>query len=93
MILRRLFLRLTNDYPCAQFVEAVTAYLDGAMSAAETARFERHLKRCSGCREYLAQFRQTVELTGRVTVADVDALPEPVRAELMDAFRAFRAGR
>ncbi len=90
MMLRRWYLRLTRDYPCVQFVEAVTEYLDGTMPAAERRRFERHLSDCPGCSDYLGQFRRTIELTGGITVQDVDALPARVRAELLDAFRSSR---
>jgi predicted anti-sigma-YlaC factor YlaD len=93
MTLHGLFLRFIRDYPCVEFVEAVTDYFEGTMPASEQARFERHLARCAGCRDYLDQCRRTIELCGRVTVADVEALPDPVREELMDAFRAFHAGR
>jgi len=93
MIFRRLYLRLSGDYPCARLVETVTEYLEGTMPAPERIRFERHLQQCPSCVEYVAQLRRTIELSGRVTVDDVDALPDPARAELMDAFRAFHAGR
>jgi anti-sigma factor RsiW len=93
MNLHRLLLRLINDYPCAQFVEDVTDYLEGTMPAPERRRFEHHLKRCAGCRIYLEQFRHTIEQSGRITEADVEALSPPARAELMETFRAFRAGR
>ena len=91
MNLRKLSLRLIGDYPCAQLVEALTDYLEGAMPAVERTRFERHLKKCKGCRIYVEQFRRTIEESGRLTVDDVDALPERARGELMEAFRAFHA--
>jgi anti-sigma factor RsiW len=93
MIVRKLFLRLIGDYPCAQFVEAVTEYLEGTMPAAERSRFERHLKRCASCQIYLEQLRQTIERSGRVTVADVESLPDQARDELLETFRAFHAAR
>lgn len=93
MIVRRLVLRLARDYPCAHFVEAVTDYLEGTMPAAERKRFEHHLRRCDGCELYLAQMRTTMELTGRVTIGDVDALGPQARERLLDAFRLAQAGR
>jgi predicted anti-sigma-YlaC factor YlaD len=93
MIFRKLSLRLTRDYRCAHLVEVVTDYLEGTMPLAERTRFDRHLKRCKGCRSYVEQLRRTIEQCGRVTVDDVEALPEHVREELMDAFRALHAGR
>lgn len=93
MIFRMLYLRLIGDYPCALLVETVTEYLDGTMPAAQQARFERHLKCCPSCQVYVEQLRRTIEQSGRVTVDDVEALPEQVRDELTQAFRAFHAER
>jgi anti-sigma factor RsiW len=89
MIWHRLTARLTRALACREFVEVVTDYLDGAMSARERARFEHHLSRCDGCDHYLAQIRRTVDLTGRLTVADVDALGSDARERLLGAFREF----
>jgi len=93
MIFRKLFLRLTRDYPCAQLVESVTEYLEGTMPATERARFEHHLKGCPGCQIYVEQFRRTIEQSGRITVDDVESLPEQARDELLETFRVFHAER
>ncbi len=93
MIFRRLYLRLTGDYPCKQLVETVTEYLEGTMPETERARFERHLEICPSCVDYVAQLRRVIDLSGRVTVDDVDALPKQAREELIEAFRAFHAAR
>jgi len=93
MILRKLRLRLTGDYPCARLVETITEYVEGTMSARERTRFERHLAACGSCQEYVAQFRQTIELTGRLSVDDVDALPQPAREALLHTFREFHSAR
>ena len=73
---------------CQELVELVTDYLEGALSAEETARFEEHLGRCTGCAAYLEQIRQTIELTGRLTPESLS--PEAERA-LLDAFRGWRS--
>ena len=91
MILSMLRRRDRDDYRCQEFVEAVTDYLDGSMSATDRARFERHLEQCDGCDGYLAQIRRTIELTGQLTVADLDELGSEARDRLLDAFRAFHA--
>ncbi len=91
-MIRRL-LRRRRVYPCAQFVEEVTDYLEGTLPRAEHARLERHLRRCGGCERYLAQIRTTIALTGKLTVEDVEMLDAAGREELMSAFRAFHAGR
>ena len=40
---------------------------------------------------YLLQLRETIELTGRLTVDDVDALQPEARDDLMAAFRSYQA--
>ncbi len=71
---------------CQELVELVTDYLEGALSTEEHERVDRHLEACQGCRTYVEQLRQTIELSGRLTVADVS--PEAELA-LLDAFRAW----
>jgi hypothetical protein len=61
------------------------------MDRRERARLESHLRACPGCTLYLAQMRTTMELTGRLRSADVDALGQEARTELLAAFRAYRA--
>ena len=90
MTLPRLLRRERGDYRCQEFVEVVTDYLEGAMSAADRTRFDRHLAQCDGCDRYLAQIRRTIQLTGTLSVADVDALGVEARTRLLDAFREFR---
>jgi anti-sigma factor RsiW len=72
---------------CQELVELVTSYLEGALSPAERASFEHHIGRCDGCGQYVQQMRQTIELTGRLTPADVS--PE-AEAALLTAFRDWR---
>jgi anti-sigma factor RsiW len=90
-MLRMFRRRQRDDLACVEFVEAVTDYLEGAMSPTERARLERHLQACHGCTHYLEQIRTTITLVGRLTVDDVDALGDDARAELLAAFRAYRA--
>jgi len=75
---------------CQQMVELVTEYLDGVMEPRRRARFEEHLAGCDGCTAYVAQFRTTVALVGRL---DVDDVPAPVMGELLSAFRSWADGR
>jgi anti-sigma factor RsiW len=74
---------------CQELVELVTNYLEDALAQEERDAFEYHIQGCSGCHEYVRQMRQTVELTGRLTPADVS--PEAV-AKLLAAFRDWKSG-
>ena len=73
---------------CQQVVELVTDYLEGALSAEDRRRFERHLAGCPHCTEYLAQMRETIRLAGRVTPED---LTPDMRSDLTDVYRRWRA--
>ena len=67
VVMLRIFRRRRRDLLCVEFVEVVTDYLEGALSARDRARLEAHLTACDGCTRYLAQIRTTIELTGRLT--------------------------
>ncbi|HUK94537.1 MAG TPA: zf-HC2 domain-containing protein [Gaiellaceae bacterium] len=74
---------------CRELVELVTDYLEGALSAEDHARFEKHIGACHGCGVYLEQMRQTIVLLGRLPEETV--APEAER-ELLEAFRGWRSG-
>ena len=57
---------------CQELVELVTDYLDGSLSRDDYARFEMHIAACTNCREYLAQFEQTIAVTGTLREDDLD---------------------
>lgn len=77
---------------CRDFVEIVTDYLEGALDDREVRRVDRHLRRCGACRSVLAQWRTVVALNGRLRLDEVESLDPGVRAALLDAFQAARAG-
>jgi len=75
-----------HDLPCAVFVEMVTDYLEGALSAEDAARLDAHLTVCPPCIQVLDQWRRTIELVGRLDEVEVGGLEPYVRESLMDAF-------
>jgi anti-sigma factor RsiW len=80
--------RRPRDLACQEVVELVTDYLEGALSAGERRRFEHHLAGCPHCTEYLAQMRETIRLTGRLTAED---LSSEMRADFTDLYRRWHA--
>jgi anti-sigma factor RsiW len=80
----------TASYVCRQFVEDVTAYLEGTLPEAVTARVESHLADCPHCREYLSQMRRTIAATQELAQHDVDMMPDDIKERLMQAFREHR---
>ncbi len=73
---------------CREVVELMTEYLEGSLSAADRARFEQHISGCDGCTAYLAQLRMARMLMGR---SAIEPVPEPMKAELMNAFRSWKS--
>jgi anti-sigma factor RsiW len=80
-------MRLDRELACQEVVELVTAYLEDALDPVDRERFEEHLVFCDGCTNYLEQMRTTVRLASRVE----DQLPVELQAELLEAFRGWRA--
>jgi anti-sigma factor RsiW len=77
------------EMPCRELVEVITDYLEDALSDRDRLRFEAHLAECDDCRDYVAQFEQTIAISGRV---EPEQMPPGLRDELLDAFRAWRPG-
>jgi anti-sigma factor RsiW len=80
-------LRRNPDLVCQQVVELVTDYLEGALSRADRRRFERHLKGCPNCTNYLEQMRITIATTGALRPEDLSAEAEQ---EFTELFRRWR---
>lgn len=69
---------------CAEFVELVTRYVEGALDPETLARFEYHLQLCPGCVTYVEQLRATVDQLGDVPAPRLSTETEQ---QLMAAFR------
>jgi len=77
------------DLTCRELVELITDYLEGALSSRDRGRFEAHLDGCSNCTEYVAQFRETIRLTGSLRERDV---PQQAADALLAEFAAWKRG-
>jgi anti-sigma factor RsiW len=80
---------MTNEteLTCQELVELVTDYLEGALSAPERTRFEQHLAKCTGCRNYLAQMRITITSVGQLSE---ETIPQQARDDLLGVFRNWK---
>jgi anti-sigma factor RsiW len=76
-----------RELNCNEFVELVTAFLDGALDAETEGRFVDHLALCDGCDRYLDQMRQTIRTVGELPP---ESLPGDARDALLRAFRDWR---
>ena len=79
-----------DDLRCIDFVEEVTAYLDGEVDSAERARIERHLEGCPGCQAAIEQFQTVIRLAGHLSAADVARIDPLIRDRLMATLRIPR---
>jgi predicted anti-sigma-YlaC factor YlaD len=61
------------EIPCAQIVEMVTDYLEGAMSGEQRRLVDEHLQDCLPCTRYFEQIRTTIELVGSIEESDLSA--------------------
>ncbi len=82
-------MRLNEDLSCAELVELVTEYFDGALAPVDQTRFEEHVIFCEGCANHLLQMRETIRVIGHLEEADV---PDEVADELLAAFRGWKRG-
>ena len=78
-----------SNVDCQQAVELVTDYLEGALTRSQRARFERHLRGCPHCTEYLDQMRTTIRVLGGI---DAGALAPHVKTDLVALYRRWSAG-
>ena len=82
-----IMLRKRKELTCRELVELVTDYLEGSLSRRDRARFEAHLAGCTGCTEYVEQFRETIRLTGTLRESDVSPEAEAILLAQFDAWK------
>jgi anti-sigma factor RsiW len=79
-----------TDQRCIDFVEVITAYLDGTLPDQVRGRIDEHLGHCQGCRAALLQWRTVAALAGRLSPADIADIDPYVRDRLMTTFLEIR---
>jgi len=75
---------------CDEFVELVTAYLEGQLEPDTERRFVAHLAECDGCARYLDQIHTTVRTLGQPTQQN---LSDDAHDRLLFAFASGTADR
>ncbi len=71
---------------CEEFVELVTAYLEGTLDRTTEQQFVEHLALCDGCDRYLDQIRTTIDALGHLST---HSLTPEARDRLLGAFRTW----
>ena len=86
VMLRHLPLMIT----CRQFEDFILAYLEGELPERQKFVFELHLKVCRECRDYLAAYRRTIEISKRAFEEPDQPVPDDVPEDLVKAILAAR---
>jgi hypothetical protein len=74
-----------DEVTCREFVELVTAYLDGALDSSALELVEEHLVMCDWCVDYLGQMQTTLDCLRALRHVEESG---PPRARLLAAVRA-----
>ncbi len=77
---------------CRELFEFLHDYLARDLSLAQRASFELHLTVCKHCREYLATYKKTIDLTCAACEPD-DDVPEDVPEDLVQAILNARRSK
>jgi anti-sigma factor RsiW len=79
--------RAEDPLVCREFVELVTAYLEGTLDERDRARIDAHLAECDGCAGYLEDMRL---LVGSLHEAPAPTADDATRDALLRAFHELR---
>ena len=70
---------------CREFEDFIADYLADQLPAAKVRRFERHMKLCRECREYLAAYQASLEI-GKAALGPASSpVPDEVPEDLVKA--------
>jgi predicted anti-sigma-YlaC factor YlaD len=75
---------------CRQLEEFIIDYLEGDLPKRQRTVFELHLMLCPECRNYLAAYRETMELAKRVATSEPPSLADKMPEDLIRAILAAR---
>jgi len=74
---------------CAELVERVTDYLEGALGHEDRARLDGHLGVCIGCEMYLGEVQVTLRL---VSSLPAERMSDELAESLLAGYRTWAAG-
>ena len=76
---------------CRECAEFLSDYVAGELPIEQLAVFERHLKACPNCEEYMRQYKVTIA-AGRAACLDPNAQPDLPEALIRAILEARKAG-
>ena len=75
---------------CKEFDDFLANYYDGTLTSRQKTVFDLHLKFCRECRDYLAAYKRSIELSQAILKQENDKLPDNVPADLIKAILEAR---
>ncbi len=75
---------------CKEFEDFVQSYLDDDLADIKRTLFERHLRVCSECRDYLSAYQRSLEMSQAVFGSDDDSVSDNVPEDLIKAILKAR---
>lgn len=75
---------------CRQFEDFILAYLEDELPARQKFIFELHIKVCRECRDYIAAYRRTIEISKRAFEEPERPVPDDVPEDLITAILAAK---
>jgi anti-sigma factor RsiW len=85
-----MFKHIHGMISCRDFENFMQAYTDGELAIDQRSVFERHIRFCRECREYLAAYQRTIEIGSSVLKKADKSLPSDVPEDLIKAILASR---
>jgi len=71
---------------CRELIDFIMRYLDGELPAEEHDEFERHMKLCSQCVDYIENYKKSVDLgKAACNEGDCDDIPEELVQAILKA--------
>lgn len=80
-----MFKRMHGMISCREFEDFVQAYVDGELPGEQSKTFERHIRFCRDCRQYLEAYQRTVDVVGSLKDDPDGPVPEDVPEDLIQA--------
>lgn len=75
---------------CREFEDFILDYLDDNLPAQQRSRFERHIRICRECQQYLQGYQRTLEISQAAFSAPDAKLPDEVPEDLIKAILKAR---
>ena len=75
---------------CKEFEDFILDYLDDELPALQRSRFERHIRLCRECKQYLQAYQRTLEVSRAVFPLADSPVPNDVPEDLIKAILKAR---